>query len=216
MSLPEIYRYVVSHDGGTAPNPFYGWCTLAICKPRIRKSANVGDWIVGFRACNLGNVRTGFGHVLYAMKVEETLTFSEYWQDKRFSSRRPSRTNSGPDNIYRPVLSPVGVEALEWVENDVHGPDACTRDLSGQRVLVARRFWYFGDKSAEEDKRLPIGLLHIAPTTQGHVVRKHRQPNDVGRLEAWLQKFPPGMSAGPTTPRNRTPDMKPLPRTCRQ
>ena len=209
MSNPDIYRYVVAYDGGTAPNPFAGWCTLAICKPRIRKAAKVGDWIMGFRARNLGNIRTGFGHVLYAMQVEEKLTFAEYWQDERFLSRRPSSSNSGPDNIYRPIHSQSGIETLEWVSNQVHEPSAKLRDLSGQCVLVARKFWYFGAASAEENMRLPIDLLHLAPTTQGHVVSKNRQPNDIKEVEAWLKRFPPGMSAAPTKPRKPASDAVP-------
>ena len=32
-----VYEYVMKCDTGFAPNPFYGTCTLACCKPRIRK-----------------------------------------------------------------------------------------------------------------------------------------------------------------------------------
>lgn len=42
-----LYSYVVAHDFGFAPNPFDGLCTLATCKPDIRKKAAVGDYIVG-------------------------------------------------------------------------------------------------------------------------------------------------------------------------
>ena len=42
-----IYSYVVARDYGFAPNPFYGCCTLATCKPIIRRMAQVGDWVIG-------------------------------------------------------------------------------------------------------------------------------------------------------------------------
>ena len=29
----KLYSYIVVHDAGLAPNPFYGWCTLAVCTP---------------------------------------------------------------------------------------------------------------------------------------------------------------------------------------
>lgn len=32
-----VYEYVMTSDSGFAPNPFYGACTLACCKPKIRK-----------------------------------------------------------------------------------------------------------------------------------------------------------------------------------
>ena len=32
-----VYEYVMTSDSGFAPNPFHGACTLACCKPKIRK-----------------------------------------------------------------------------------------------------------------------------------------------------------------------------------
>ena len=46
----RIFRYVVRFDSGAAPNPFGGWCSLAICKPGIRRTAGVTDWIIGLRS----------------------------------------------------------------------------------------------------------------------------------------------------------------------
>ena len=45
--MTRLYSYVVVSDHGFAPNPFHGYCTLANCKPRIRGSAQPGDWILG-------------------------------------------------------------------------------------------------------------------------------------------------------------------------
>lgn len=39
----KLFSYIVTHDAGFAPNPFWGYCTLACCKPAIRRTANVGD-----------------------------------------------------------------------------------------------------------------------------------------------------------------------------
>ena len=33
----KLYSYIVARDFGFAPNPFYGFCTLATCKPKIAK-----------------------------------------------------------------------------------------------------------------------------------------------------------------------------------
>ena len=43
----KYFAYILAFDSGFAPNPFYGYCTLADCKPKIRKQAQVGDWIIG-------------------------------------------------------------------------------------------------------------------------------------------------------------------------
>ena len=45
--MPPLFSYVVAHDGGSAPNPFWGVCTLVICKPDIRRVAQIDNWIVG-------------------------------------------------------------------------------------------------------------------------------------------------------------------------
>lgn len=45
--MTKLYSYCIPCDDGAAPNPFEGVCTLVICKPRIRLTAEVGDWIVG-------------------------------------------------------------------------------------------------------------------------------------------------------------------------
>src|SRR5688572_13054765 len=123
--MPRIFRYVVRYDAGTAPRPFDGVCSLAICKPAIRRSADVGDWIVGFRSRRPGEV-------VYAMQVTERVTFAEYWEDPRFEARKLGRRHP-PDNIYRPV----GPNALAWVPNHVHEPESLSKDTGGRYVLLS-------------------------------------------------------------------------------
>ena len=43
----RLHSYVVARDYGFAPNPFFGVCTLATCKPKIRSAAKLGDWVMG-------------------------------------------------------------------------------------------------------------------------------------------------------------------------
>jgi hypothetical protein len=67
----RLYSYKVARDFGFAPNPFYGLCTLATCKPNIRKAAQVGDWVVG-----TGSKPNRLeGRLVFAMEVSETLAF---------------------------------------------------------------------------------------------------------------------------------------------
>ena len=73
----KIYSYVIPRDFGFAPNPYFGYCTLATCKPRIRKGAQIGDWIAAY-----GSASTMFREKLVVlMRVGETMTFDEYWDD---------------------------------------------------------------------------------------------------------------------------------------
>ena len=78
----NLYIYVIARDFGFAPNPFFGHCSLATCKPQIRKSAQPNDWILGVAGRNLG---TGvYRKCIVLMKVTEKMTFEEYWADPRY------------------------------------------------------------------------------------------------------------------------------------
>lgn len=73
-----LYSYSLRYDLGAAPNPYWGKCTLVICKPVIRRTAKCGDWVVGLGSVNspLGDISTS---VVYAMKVTEPpKTMAEY------------------------------------------------------------------------------------------------------------------------------------------
>jgi Nucleotide modification associated domain 2 len=96
-----LYSYVVTHDTGFSPNPFFGYCTLACCKPEIRRNAQVGDWIVGLTPRAQGN------KVVYFMRVDEIVDFPSYWTHSRFLQKRPRYDGSVQakcgDNIYEPL-----------------------------------------------------------------------------------------------------------------
>ncbi len=85
--MSRVYIYVVARDFGFAPNPFHGTCTLATCKPGIRASASIGDWVIGVGGARLGAT----GKCIFAMQVSEKLTFDEYWIDVRFKDKKPVR-----------------------------------------------------------------------------------------------------------------------------
>ena len=68
--MNRLYAYIVRWDDGFAPNPFHGVLTLACCKRVIRRVAQVGDYIVGLSS-------KPDNHIVYAMRVSETMTFDE-------------------------------------------------------------------------------------------------------------------------------------------
>jgi hypothetical protein len=147
--VPTIYSYVVARDFGFAPNAFHGVCTLAACKPRIRKATSVGDWVVGTGSGAASRQRAGF--LVYAMKVDETLTFDQYWADERFLLKRPNLRGSKKmafgDNIYHRKG-----EGYDWKQLNSHHTLADGRtnkfnlktDTSINRVLISRTFTYWG------------------------------------------------------------------------
>ena len=100
---PKLYSYVLREDTGFAPNPYHGFCTLACCKPLIRRRAEIGDWIIATGSNAKGKRRGGF--LSFAMRITEILTFQEYWNDVRFRAKRPdldgSLEEACGDNLYR-------------------------------------------------------------------------------------------------------------------
>jgi len=44
---PKLRSYVVNSDSGFAPHVNNGMISLATCKPMVRSSSKVGDWVVG-------------------------------------------------------------------------------------------------------------------------------------------------------------------------
>jgi hypothetical protein len=157
-----IYSYIVKHDTGFSPNPFHGYCTLACCKPAIRRTAGKGDWIVGLTSKKSGN------RIVYLMRVDETpKTYAEYWSDRRFIAKRP-RYDAGVfakcgDNIYRPQGS--GHRQLWSTHSDgqSESSDNKAHDLGGRYVLISETFSYFGSNPRElppELNGLKVGRGH--------------------------------------------------------
>ncbi len=86
------------------------------------------------------------------MELSESLTFAEYWEDKRFRLKRPrmagDRVDQNGDNCYQPIAKGAfrQLPSQHWKqpESRVVKQDG-TRDLRGRRVLVAERFAYYGE-----------------------------------------------------------------------
>jgi Nucleotide modification associated domain 2 len=143
----KLFSYVMVSDSGFAPNPFDYYCTLACCKPVIRRTASVGDWIIGN-----GSKRTiGNDKLIYAMKITEKLDFDSYYHDERFKNRL--------DNIYF-----KNNDVWFQKENKHHDEEDMDHDLSGKYVLVSDHFYNF-DKDAIS---IPERFWEIIKIGPGH------------------------------------------------
>ncbi len=174
--MTRIHSYVVRYDSGFAPNPFYSYCTLATCKPGIRKSANIGDWVVGSGSGDRSVRRRGC--LVYAMRVTETMPFDEYDQDPRFEVKKPfrngSRKQSCGDNIYFRAAAGVAWQQRDSFHSRPDGspnPDHVARDTGVNRVLISNDFVYFGGVGPEfpndlrDQKGRPLCKTGIGLTT---------------------------------------------------
>jgi len=141
----RFYSYVVARDYGFAPNPFGGICTLATCKPQIRKGATIGDWVIGTGSTQ----NSKENHVIFLMRITKKITFNEYWNDPDYLFKRPVMNGSLKqmygDNIYH-------TENGDWVQEDSHhsyengkvNQHNLDRDTSVDFVLLSDDFYYFG------------------------------------------------------------------------
>src|SRR5437773_7916372 len=75
--MPRLFTYTIPIDDGAAPNPFREMCSLAICKPGIRRAAKPGDWVAGLGSKDAPSGDLS-GHLVYAMHVESVLSLREY------------------------------------------------------------------------------------------------------------------------------------------
>jgi Nucleotide modification associated domain 2 len=143
----KLYSYVVARDYGIAPNPFFGYCTLATCKPNIRKAARVGDWILGTGSKS----RDREGHAVFAMRVTEAVSFDAYWNDERFLSKRPnllgSKKQAFGDNIYHRKSPGSRWKQIDSHHSFEHGRQNLANiqnDTKVNRLLISTDFAYWG------------------------------------------------------------------------
>lgn len=142
----NFYAYKITRDYGFAPNPFFGVCTLACCKPHIRKKAAVGDWIIGTGAVENNLLY----NLIYLMQVNERLTFAEYWADPRFKRKKPVLNGSlkqiHGDNIYfKDNNNWCQLNSHHSLHDGVLNEDNLNQDLKGEFVLVSNQFVYLGN-----------------------------------------------------------------------
>lgn len=190
----KYYTYKVARDYGFAPNPFGGICTLATCKPKIRRYSDIGDWVIGTgtKPYNLE------GRLIYAMQVSEKMTFDEYWNDPRFQYKKPifngSLKQTYGDNIYYKASS------TEWhQENSHHSYEGgeinylnLRRDTKSNNVLISHNFYYFGINNIEIPEEF---VEEVCMKTQG---RKKVKPKIAEKFILWLQENnEPGYNGDP-------------------
>lgn len=180
MRGQTLFTYCIPIDDGAAPNPYWEICTLNICKPVIRRVANVGDWVVG-----TGSVKFDCAdHVVYAMKVTQKMTMAEYdsWV-KQYCPEKEADWGNGDhrrrlgDSIYDFTTDPPKQR------KGVHGSGNVKTDLGGQCTLLSTHFYYFGNKPV----LLPEDLRPIVKQGQAHRSRSN-QPF-LSRFVSWIEGF---------------------------
>jgi hypothetical protein len=167
--MPTLFSYRIRVDDGAAPNPFWGVCTLVICKPVIRRVAQEGDWIVGTGSADspVGDI---CDRVVYVMQVTDKISMQEYdaYVHEHLPNKVPHWRSGDPrlmvgDAIYDFSHTPPRVR------KSVHDESRRDRDLSGEYALLSEYFYYFGD----QPYLLPDHLHGIIKKGQGHRSRSN-------------------------------------------
>jgi hypothetical protein len=179
-----LYSYCLRYDDGAAPNPFWGVCTLVICKPAIRRTAQEGDWVVGLGgvASPIGNIS---GQVVYAMRVTKRMSMRDY-DTYCQHSLRGKIPHWGSDKFEERVgdcIYDFSAVARPRLRPSVHDESNREVDLGGENALLSEHFYYFGDHPRE----LPEDLRPIIHQTQGH--KSHLNAEYADRFVAWMESL---------------------------
>lgn len=180
----NVFFYVIEHDLGFAPNPFHGVCSLACCKPDIRKIAAVGDYVLG-----TGAVKPKLrGHLTYWMKVDEVLTFDQYWEDPRFRRKKPVMHGTTylryGDNIYHRNGGDTYQQKDSFHSNDdgsVSLGDLKRDTGKTDKVLLGRSFAFWGRSGIP----IPPAIARFLKTGPGHRY-KFTEPQKQ-EIVAWIE-----------------------------
>lgn len=177
--LMKIFSYVVDHDNGYAPNPYFGFCTLCRCKfkgqqnkgrKNIVELAEEGDWIIGTGGKSKRSA--GHGKLVYAMRVDKKISREKYFADSRFAEKKPLKNGA-----YKKT----------------QGDNECPRNDFEKReqfALVSWHFYYFGENAFD------IREFKLEKNPRGfHYV----DPAEFGRFLEWLgtKKYEPGIYGEP-------------------
>jgi hypothetical protein len=188
--LTLFRSYVVRYDSGFAPCVADGICSLACCKPVIRRKSQKGDWILGTTP-----TRRGAGKLVYLMCVDEVRSFEAYYRDRRLRGRY--------DNIYRPDPGrPVagwhqcpGNSRYLQKDDRPHSCGNIEKDLGGENVLLSHTFAYFGN----EAPKIPSTSMRLVKQGRNHAIfgKSPREQEMIRGLADWVFRLGHGRIGRP-------------------
>lgn len=182
----NLFSYVVQHDFGFSPNPYFNFCTLCLCKYRKKQGGRLnvvelakrakekGEvvWVVGTGGVDR-NKSAGNGKLVYAMRVGEVLSRGEYYEDSRFRKKRPLRNG-----------------AYEYRRGDNIRPNG-KFETHEQFVLISRHFFYFGRRAI----KIPARFRGFEKRGPGF--RCQFENADIARFVKWIEEHKLGMLGEP-------------------
>jgi len=173
QALPRLYVYKLTTDNGGAPAVYRNKLSLAICKPKIRAAAQVGDWIVGVAGQGL----LPSAPLVYLMQVTEVIEHGTYYASKGYKTR--------PDAVYQWKRN-----KLAWKPGAAfHGPEDTLRDVGVgpryevARVLLSNRYRYCGRAASPSYS----AIAPLAHKTARNIGRAYRVNHSDAVFDAWMK-----------------------------
>ena len=189
----DIYIYKLVADNGGAPCAWRGLLSLAICKPKIRKSAQKKSLIFGFGA------KCYDERLIYVAKVTAKPEVGEYYQNPAYAKR--------PDCIYHDVSGSAERKRFARFHNTT---DERKKDVGlnfeNAFVLLSKNFRYFGKSgTADYKEHFPAIKNLIEGLKRGHRVNHSAElRKELISLAKQLWRKHPRKVLGAPTDSNRT------------
>ena len=161
---PRFFLYKLTSDDGAAPCVEGDLFTLAICKPRIRATAQVGDVIFGFAANSL----SPDNRLIYIARVTAVEPDGEYYEEATYRQRGDCIYIRGDDGRFRVRSDARHHECGTLLRNDL----GSFPDYERARVLLSEEFRYFG--SSEQSPTVDLGLYSSVRTLLRRLGQGHR------------------------------------------
>ncbi len=151
MKETKIYFYKMIVDNGGAQCVQDGLLSLAICKPQIRSTIDIDNFIIGFGSNVLDN------KLIYIAQITDKLLDGEYYKQQEYSYRN--------DCLY----SFDGQQYSRREDKKYHISNNTPNDEGNNIVLLSDNYRYFGNKSSNDYKnKYPILTKIINSLKQGH------------------------------------------------
>ena len=164
-----MYVYKLTTDNNGAPCVQAGLLSCAICKPFIRTSAQVGDFLFGFAANSLDRTNP----LIYVARITAIAEGGDYYAAPRYHNR--------PDCVYELIDGryQLRVDARyhtkgDHLTTDLGEPPEYIRD----RVLLSDDFRYLGDSGRVDLHRFPVAQRLVESLGRGHRVNHSREERD--------------------------------------
>ncbi|GAB3727091.1 hypothetical protein GCM10028862_03190 [Luteimonas pelagia] len=169
----DIYVYKLTSDNGGAPCIHKDKLSLAICKPKIRTSAQTGDWILGFGGKSVAELKN---KLIYIARVSSVIKDGEYYRDERYADR--------PDCIYEERAGRFAYRhgkkfhSEEDIAHDIGEAPEYDRAVT----LLSDTFVYLGGEADESSIAAVRDIYESLPRDY----RKNHDPQVRERLESYI------------------------------